>query len=148
MTHNELIQTPEYWTAKIQIELFQKVEEYIKNNNLTRTQFAEKLGVSKGYISQILNGDFDHRISKLVEIALAIGYFPSFSMEKQDTGFDSFEIEEIKKNISTIHKRLEQNGYRYNTLFCKKQSELTNNLILEIKNNQKEKTDSNANKVA
>ena len=78
MTHEELLSTPEYWTTKIQIDLFSKVEQYIKENNLTKTEFAKKLGVSKGYITQVLNGDFDHRISKLAELAIAIGYYPDF----------------------------------------------------------------------
>jgi predicted XRE-type DNA-binding protein len=57
----------EYLLAKIQIELFNEVEAYILANGLNRVQFAGKLGVSKGYISQILNGNADHRlVHKLV----------------------------------------------------------------------------------
>ena len=82
MKREELIQSKEYWIAKIQIDLFNEVETYMKVNNLTRAQFAEKLGVSKGYVSQILNGEADHRISKLVELALSIGLVPSVSFEK------------------------------------------------------------------
>ena len=63
MTREELIQSKEYWMAKLQIDLFNEVESYMKKNGLNRVQFAEKLGVSKGYISQILNGDADHRLS-------------------------------------------------------------------------------------
>ena len=84
MKREELIQSKEYWITKIQIDLFNEVEAYMKANNLTRTQFAEKLGVSKGYISQILNGEADHRISKLVELALSIGLVPSVSFEKME----------------------------------------------------------------
>ena len=81
MKREELIQSKEYWIAKLQIDLFNEVENYMQKNKLNRTQFAEKLGVSKGYISQILNGDSDHRISKLVEISLAIGLIPNISFE-------------------------------------------------------------------
>ena len=48
----------------------------MKANNLNRTQLAENLGVTKGYVSQVLNGDFDHKIGKLVELSLAIGLVP------------------------------------------------------------------------
>lgn len=84
MTREELIQSKEYWIAKLQIDLFNEVEDYMHKNKLTRTQFAEKLGVSKGYISQILNGDADHRMSKLVELSLAIGLLPNISYEQAD----------------------------------------------------------------
>jgi transcriptional regulator with XRE-family HTH domain len=84
MTREELIQTKEYWMAKLQIDLFNEVEDYMKRNGLNRVKFAEKLGVSKGYISQVLNGDADHRMSKFVELALAIGLIPNLSFEKME----------------------------------------------------------------
>ncbi len=87
MTHEELVATPDYWTAKIQIDLFQKVKQYLKDNGLTQSDLAKSMGVSKGYISQVLKGDFDHRISKLVELCLAIGYYPEINfVEKEKEG--------------------------------------------------------------
>jgi transcriptional regulator with XRE-family HTH domain len=82
MTHEELLNTPEYWTTQIQLELYEMVEKFLKENNMSRTDFAKMLGVSKGYVSQLLNGDFDHRVSKLVELALAIGYRPELSFTR------------------------------------------------------------------
>ena len=38
-----------------------------------KSQLAEYLGVSKGYVSQLLNGDYDHCMSKFFELALAFG---------------------------------------------------------------------------
>ena len=79
MTRAELISSRGYWIAKIQIDLFNQLEQYMTENNLSRTQLAEKLGVTKGYVSQILNGDFDHKISKLVDLALAMGKVPEIN---------------------------------------------------------------------
>lgn len=76
MTREQLLKSVEYWQGEIQLNLYTLVEEYLQNNNISRVQFAEMLGVSKGYVSQILNGDFDHRISKLVELCMAIGKVP------------------------------------------------------------------------
>ena len=109
MKREELIQSKEYWIAKIQIDLFNEVETYMKVNNLTRAQFAEKLGVSKGYVSQILNGEADHRISKLVELALSIGLVPSVSFEKiQDllhrdkAGYDNISYSDIERSKNIL----------------------------------------------
>ena len=107
MTHQELKCTPEYWIAKIQFDLFQKVEGYLKENNMTRKQLADKLGVSKGYVSQILNGDFDHKISKLVELSLAIGCRPSFSLDNFNGEIISKDIKDI---ISSIYSQLNDLG--------------------------------------
>lgn len=79
MTRDELINSREYWIAKIQLDLFNQLEKYMADNTISRTQLAEKLGVTKGYVSQILNGDFDHKISKLVDLSLAMGKVPEIS---------------------------------------------------------------------
>lgn len=76
MKRDELINSKEYWLTKIQLDLFNEVENYMLKNNLKRKDLAQKFGVSKGYISQILNGDADHRITKLIEISLGIGLAP------------------------------------------------------------------------
>lgn len=76
MERNELLSSKEYWLSKIQIQLFAVVEDYIKDNKLNRSKFAEEMGVTKGYVSQVLNGDYDSRISKLVELSLAVGKVP------------------------------------------------------------------------
>lgn len=94
MKRDELLRSSGYWTAKIQIDLFNEVEKYMKRNNLNRKQLAEQLGVSKGYITQLLNGDFDNRISKLVELSLAIGVIPDIHFKETNT----YVLEENTQN--------------------------------------------------
>ncbi len=77
----ELLQTETYWITKIQNDVYNAVEDYLVANKMTRTQFAQQLGVSKGYVSQVLNGEFNHRLSKLIELALAIGKAPILELE-------------------------------------------------------------------
>lgn len=81
ITRNELISSKEYWLVKFQSALYEQVEKYLSENKISKTDFAKKLGVSKGYISQILNGDFDHKISKLIELSLAIEKAPLLKFE-------------------------------------------------------------------
>lgn len=69
---------PAYWIQNIQYSLNALVNKYLHDNDLNRSDFANKLGVSKGYVSQILNGEFDHKLSKMVELALACGMVPKF----------------------------------------------------------------------
>ncbi|HMQ47912.1 MAG TPA: helix-turn-helix transcriptional regulator [Saprospiraceae bacterium] len=87
-TFRELLATDTYWVTKIQNDLFNAVEDYLKSQKMTRTQFAEQLGVSKGYISQVLNGEFNHRLSKLVELALAIQKAPVLEFENLEEVMD------------------------------------------------------------
>jgi len=110
MKRTELIQSKEYWISKIQINLFNEVEKFMLENNLNRTQLAEKLGVTKGYISQILNGDSDHRISKLVELSLSIGLVPSVNFEslneflaRENQGAYNISKAEIDRSKDILH---------------------------------------------
>lgn len=70
--------SPDYWTQWIQLSLYNYLRNYLESHNMTQKDFAEKLGVSKGYVSQIMKGDFDHKLSKLVELCLACELIPKF----------------------------------------------------------------------
>lgn len=76
MKREELLKSKEYWIFKIQNDLFGFMESYMKENKLNRTELASKLNVTKGYVSQIFNGEFDHKISKLVDLSLSCGKVP------------------------------------------------------------------------
>ena len=73
-----------YWLKKIQVELYNELLDYIEANNLTQNDLAQKLNVSKGYISQLLNGKFDHKVSKLVDLAFLMDKFPVINYPKQE----------------------------------------------------------------
>lgn len=94
ITRKELVESKEYILAKIQTDLYEAVNSYLKTNNMTKSDFAKQLGVSKGYVSQILNGDFDHKLSKIITLSLAIGKVPVFNM------IDSGEKEKSQNSVS------------------------------------------------
>ncbi|MBS1644646.1 MAG: helix-turn-helix domain-containing protein, partial [Bacteroidetes bacterium] len=81
ISRKELLSSKEYWLTKINCDLFEQVNNYLSKNKISKTEFAKTLGVSKGYVSQILNGDFDHKTSKLIELCLAIGKVPVLNFE-------------------------------------------------------------------
>ncbi len=76
LTREELMKKPEYWLETIQNEIFRQVTAYLKENNLTQNQLAEQLGVTKGYVSQIMKGEFNYTLKKLIELSLAVGKAP------------------------------------------------------------------------
>ena len=77
MKREELIKSPHYWLTKIQNELHAAMHEYMQINCKKKKDVAQMLGVSKGYVSQIFNGDFDHKLSKMIELSLAFGKVPN-----------------------------------------------------------------------
>lgn len=97
MTREELLRSPEYWEAKAQIELHECALRFMEKNGLNRSQLAGRLGVTKGYVTQILNGDFDHRLSKFFELALAFGFVPKIEFKETDAVIEEDERWETKK---------------------------------------------------
>lgn len=76
MKREELLKSEGYWVAKLQTELYRELVSYMEKTHKNSTELAKHLGCSKGYVSQLLNGNFDHKISKLVKLSLAIGKAP------------------------------------------------------------------------
>lgn len=76
MNRDEILKSPEYRTARTQMELYNQAHKFMEKSGKNQSQLAEYLGVSKGYISQLLNGDYDHRLSKFFELSLAFGVIP------------------------------------------------------------------------
>lgn len=79
ITREQLLSSPEYWFEEAQNELYRQVTAYQEQKGINQTQLAEELGVTKGYVSQILKGDFNYTLKKLIEISLAIGQVPTIS---------------------------------------------------------------------
>jgi len=118
LTRESLLRSPEFWEENIKTELFNMIQDYMDEYNLNQKQLAEKVGCSKGYISQLLNGDSDHRLSKLVQLALSIGKAPYLYLKdiekiiEADNNYepvyiDFDEIESKAKlcdSITSLHK--------------------------------------------
>lgn len=84
MTREELLKSSAYWFEYEQNELFRQVTRFMEDENINQTELAAKLNVSKGYISQILNGNFNYTLKKLIELCLAIGMVPKIRYNKMD----------------------------------------------------------------
>lgn len=102
MTRKELLSTPAYWIAKLQLAIYRCAEQFMNKNNMNRTQFAEHLGVSKGYVSQILSGDYNYSLSKMVEMSLSMGYVPQIEFVPI--------AEVIQEDVYTTSQRVKANS--------------------------------------
>lgn len=89
MTREELLKSPAYWTTEIQSELYREISRFMELHKLNRTQLAERLGCSKGYVTQVLSGDYDHKLSKFVELSMAIGKIPELKFVDVSTFIES-----------------------------------------------------------
>jgi len=113
MDRKQLLNSKEYWLSKIQIDLFNQVFNYLEKNNMNRSELAKKLGVTKGYISQVLNGDSDHRISKMVELSLAIGVIPDIRFKNLEEYIKADErcVDKNEQELMDSLQRIHESGY-------------------------------------
>lgn len=106
MKREEVLKSPEYWTAKTQVELYNLAEKFMADTGRNKSQLAEYLGVSKGYVSQLLNGDYDHRMSKFFELALAFGMVPQI---------DFVPVEDYVKEDKCLSEKYDNQPFIFST---------------------------------
>jgi transcriptional regulator with XRE-family HTH domain len=64
--------TIDYETEKVILALTEKIVEFMENNNDSRVELAKRLGVSKAFVTKILNGNPNLTIKSMVSIAIAL----------------------------------------------------------------------------
>jgi predicted XRE-type DNA-binding protein len=101
MKKEKLIRSKGYNITKIQNQLFRELNQFMEENNMNRTQLAKHLGVTKGYVSQVLNGDFDYKLSKLVELSLAMGKIPQLKF------VDITQVIKPEQKLDIVHHNKE-----------------------------------------
>ena len=109
MKRAELLKSEGYWIAKLQTDLYRELVSFMERTHRNSTQLAKYLGCSKGYVSQLLNGNFDHKLSKLVELSLAIGKAPILEYKdvsdyvlENDTTYSSVSTSSVPSSKSTM----------------------------------------------
>lgn len=121
MTREELLRQPEYWETKAQIELYDRASKFMQEHGMNRTKLAEHLGVSKGYVTQLLNGDYDHRMSKFFELALQFGYVPQIDFKPIEEIINNdnkwapsstfvFDVTSINNTFESVPLKMEVNA--------------------------------------
>jgi transcriptional regulator with XRE-family HTH domain len=107
MTRQKLLRSSEYWFEEAQNELYRQVIEYKEQKGINQTQLAKELGVTKGYVSQILKGEFNYTLKKLIEICLAIGQVPRIEYTSISKVIeDDAKTEHIRLSTSRKNSRL------------------------------------------
>lgn len=84
MERKDVLQEPAYWITQIQIALYDCATRFMFETGKNKTELAQHLGVSKGYVSQLLSGDYNFSITKLVETAMLMGYVPQMNFKSMD----------------------------------------------------------------
>ncbi len=99
-TRKELLSSPEYWFEDAQNTLFRELVTHLEKEEISQSELATRLGVTKGYVSQILKGNFNYTLKKLIEISLAIGMVPRVTYTPIDKVLEKENRRKLQKAMA------------------------------------------------
>lgn len=73
----------EFRTEEVILEITERVVELMKKENINRTELAKRLGVSKPFISKLLNGNPNMRLKTMVSLSMALKYDLNISFDRR-----------------------------------------------------------------
>ena len=62
-----------YWVEKIKLDFAIELDRCRRDVNMTASEFAKELGVSRAYMSKLFRGDVNLTIKSMVKLARAVG---------------------------------------------------------------------------
>ena len=79
---------PDFVLEGLIIELTDQIVVSMQEQGVSRAELAERLGVSRAYITKVLNGHGNMTLRTLVRLALALGMAPEVSLVPVDAEAD------------------------------------------------------------
>lgn len=71
---------PEYVLEGVVLDLTDQIAVAMQEQGVSRAELAERLGVSRAYITKVLGGSTNMTLRTLVRLALALGLVPEVSL--------------------------------------------------------------------
>jgi hypothetical protein len=81
MTRKQLLKSPEYWLAQMQIGVYEAVVGYMMSHGLTPSDFCEKKKLDRKVIEKVIDGDWVGTASEFCKIILACDKVPVIKIE-------------------------------------------------------------------
>jgi transcriptional regulator with XRE-family HTH domain len=70
---SRLVQSVDYWAQAAMRRFVSDIDRRLIEQNLSRTQFAEKLGTTPAYVTKVMRGDVNFTLETMTKLALAVG---------------------------------------------------------------------------
>ncbi|WP_287963469.1 helix-turn-helix transcriptional regulator [Alcanivorax sp.] len=86
------------------LDVTENIWEEMERQGVNKTQLAERLGKSKAYVSQLLNGSRNMTLRTLADICFALEAEPKFSIHGSNGDWQSGNVIRMS---DYLHKRIE-----------------------------------------
>lgn len=91
---------PDYLAEEVLLDITEQISLRLEELNLSASDLASKLGVSRAYISQVMNGKPNLTIRSLVGIALALDQKVTVSLDDRHEA--SFDVREFNDSVQML----------------------------------------------
>ena len=81
----EFKEDPAFMAEEVVLEIMYSFEEAMQEQGVTRGELAERAGVSRAYVSEVLNGKPNMTILTLCKFALALGLKVNLALDAERT---------------------------------------------------------------
>ena len=95
-TKERLVRGEGYWMETIQQAIHEALLAYMEEHDLNQTELAAKLGFTRGYVSQLMNGNFNLSQRKIVQLLLKLDRVPDLRIRSVDSYLASLRANETK----------------------------------------------------
>jgi plasmid maintenance system antidote protein VapI len=83
---------PRFLAEELKLAFADELARLLEARGLKRTELAAKLGTNRGYVTRVLNTDYNLTIETMVRIADALGACVSLHLHPKDTHVDWSEV--------------------------------------------------------
>lgn len=83
-TKERLVRGEGYWMETIQQAVYEALLAYMDKHSLNQTELANKLGFTRGYVSQLMNGNFNLSQKKIIQLLLKMDMVPDLRIRTVD----------------------------------------------------------------
>jgi len=102
---SKLLKDPAYALEAAKGKLIMDVTEAVcgilEKEKKTRKKLAEKMDKTKGYISQLLNGNRNMTLATLAEMAFCLGYDLEIRLKKKESAKKRIILKPVKVDMET-----------------------------------------------
>jgi transcriptional regulator with XRE-family HTH domain len=95
-TKERLIRGEGYWMETIQQAIHEALLAYMEKHGLNQTELAGKLGFTRGYVSQLMNGNFNLSQRKIIQLLLKLDMVPDLRIRSMDSYLASLKANDVK----------------------------------------------------
>lgn len=83
-TKERLVRGEGYWMETIQQAIHEALLAYMEKHDLNQTELGKKLGFTRGYVSQLMNGNFNLSQKKIIQLLLKMDMVPDLRIRTVD----------------------------------------------------------------